>query len=65
MKGRGYLPPRPFANSGLHHYRFTLYALDADLPLAEGMTREELLAAMKGHVIAQATLVGLLERKEP
>ena len=52
MKHLGYLPPRPFAGSGVHHYTFTLYALDADLPLADGLTKDQLLAAMKGHVLA-------------
>lgn len=64
LKRLGYLPPRPFANSGLHHYTFTLYALDADLKLAEGLSKAQLLAAMKGHIVAEATLVGLFERKE-
>ena len=65
MKRQGYLPPRPFANSGVHRYTFTLYALDADLPLADGLTKDQLMAAIKGHVIAQAMLVGVFERREP
>ena len=64
MKRPGYLPPRPFVGSGVHHYTFTLYALDADLPLAEGLTKEQLLAALKGHILGEATLVGTFERKE-
>ena len=65
LKRPGYLPPRPFAGSGLHHYTFTLYALDADLPLKEGLTKDELLAAMKGHIIGEGKLVALFERKAP
>jgi Raf kinase inhibitor-like YbhB/YbcL family protein len=65
LKRVGYLPPRPFADSGAHHYTFTLYALDADLPLTEGMTKPQLLAAMKGHILAQASIVAVFERKEP
>jgi Raf kinase inhibitor-like YbhB/YbcL family protein len=65
LKRTGYLPPRPFAGSGVHHYTFTVYALDADLPLAEGLDRQQLLDAMKGHVIGQGVLVGLFEQKEP
>jgi Raf kinase inhibitor-like YbhB/YbcL family protein len=61
LKTRGYLPPRPFAGSGLHHYVFTLYALDIDLMLADGATKDEVLSAMKGHVIAEAKLVALLD----
>lgn len=65
LKRLGYLPPKPFAGSGVHHYTFTLYALDADLPLKEGLTKAELLAAMTGHVIGEGRLVGLFERKDP
>jgi Raf kinase inhibitor-like YbhB/YbcL family protein len=65
MKWLGYLPPRPFAGSGLHHYSFTLFALDSDLALADGASKEQVLEAMKGHVIAEAKLVAVYERKEP
>jgi Raf kinase inhibitor-like YbhB/YbcL family protein len=65
MKWSGYLPPRPFAGSGVHHYVFTLYALDAVLAISEGATKEQVLAAMKGHVIAEAKLVTTFEHKEP
>jgi Raf kinase inhibitor-like YbhB/YbcL family protein len=54
---RGYLGPCP--PSGVHHYRFVLYALDAPLKLAAGAGRAELLQAIKGHVVARAELVGL------
>lgn len=65
LKRIGYLPPRPFTGSGLHHYTFTLYALDADLPLNDGLTKEQLLAAMKGHILAETALVAVFEWKEP
>lgn len=64
MKGRGYLPPRPFANSGAQHFTFTLSAVDVTLALPDGATKEQVLAAIKGHVLAQATLVAVFERKE-
>jgi Raf kinase inhibitor-like YbhB/YbcL family protein len=64
MKWIGYLPPRPFADSGVHHYTFTLYALDTDLPLEPGLDRVKLLAAIKGHILAQAKLQAVFERKE-
>lgn len=44
--------------SGEHRYFFNLYALDSALNLAPSAGREELEAAMKGHVIAQAQLMG-------
>lgn len=63
MKSSGYLPPRPFAGSGLHHYVFTLYALDTDLTLPDGATKDAVMAAIKGHVIAEARLVAVLESR--
>jgi phosphatidylethanolamine-binding protein (PEBP) family uncharacterized protein len=49
----------PFSTSKqAHNYHFQMFALDADLPLRAGSTREQLLAAMKGHVLAKASLVG-------
>jgi Raf kinase inhibitor-like YbhB/YbcL family protein len=45
-----------------HHYHFVVYALDASLDLKPGLTRAELLDAIKGHVIGQGELVALYER---
>lgn len=45
-----------------HRYFFKLYALDAELDLPEGATKDELLHAMKDHVLAQAELIGLYEK---
>ncbi|HZT72954.1 MAG TPA: YbhB/YbcL family Raf kinase inhibitor-like protein [Terriglobales bacterium] len=50
-------PPGP-----AHHYVFTLYALDAKLALPAGATHGELEAAMRGHVLATARLVGTFAR---
>ncbi|MCD6303631.1 MAG: YbhB/YbcL family Raf kinase inhibitor-like protein [Planctomycetes bacterium] len=55
---RGPAPPR----GGAHHYRFRLYALDAPLGLAAGADKKRLLAAMAGHVLATAELVGTYQR---
>lgn len=49
-----YYPPCP--PSGEHRYIFTLYALDAALDLGATAGQPELLEAMKGHLIATATL---------
>ncbi|MFZ0564961.1 MAG: YbhB/YbcL family Raf kinase inhibitor-like protein, partial [Chlamydiales bacterium] len=35
-----------------HRYFFKLYALDTSLSLGSGATKEELLKAMEGHIIA-------------
>jgi hypothetical protein len=45
-----------------HHYSWRLYALDQPLDLQPGVTKDELLNAMAGHLLAQAELVGLFQR---
>ena len=45
-----------------HRYFFHLYALDADLPLAPRATRQQLLRAMQGHILAEAQLMGTYQR---
>lgn len=54
---RGYTGPCPPAGPA-HNYVFRLYALDIKLPLESGATKDELLAAMEGHILAQAELIG-------
>lgn len=54
----GYRGPKPPAGTGTHRYVFTLYALDAKARLKPGAGRDDLDAAMKGHVLGQAKLVG-------
>ena len=57
---RGYGGPCP--PSGTHRYIFKLFALDTGLALPEGARKEDVLAKMKGHVIATAELVGTYKR---
>jgi hypothetical protein len=45
-----------------HRYFFVLYALDAELKLAEGATQDQVEAAMKGHVIGRGELMGIYGR---
>lgn len=59
----GYGGPMPPRGHGVHHYRFRIYALDTELDAAAGLTREQLLAAMEGHVISEGELVGTYERR--
>ncbi|TDH23542.1 YbhB/YbcL family Raf kinase inhibitor-like protein [Segetibacter sp. 3557_3] len=54
---KGYNGPCP--PGGTHRYIFTIYALDISSPQKEGMNREELVEAMKGHILAETTLTGL------
>ncbi len=46
-----------------HRYFFRLFALDAALDLAAGSTKSDVERAMRGHVIAEAALMGRYERK--
>jgi Raf kinase inhibitor-like YbhB/YbcL family protein len=52
----GYGGPCP--PSGDHRYFFKLYALDTTLALAAGATRAQVEAAMSGHILGQAQLMG-------
>ncbi len=52
----------PCPPSGTHRYFFKLYALDSTLALPEGATKAELEAAMKGHILEQAELIGLYKK---
>lgn len=47
-----------------HDYVFQLFALDTPLAVAPGATRETLLAAMDGHVLAMALLTASYEPQE-
>jgi Raf kinase inhibitor-like YbhB/YbcL family protein len=48
-------PCPPF---GTHRYFFKLYALDTMLSLSDKADKKELLAAMEGHILADAELMG-------
>jgi Raf kinase inhibitor-like YbhB/YbcL family protein len=50
-------PPGP-----AHHYRFTLYALNAPLPITKAISRKDVDSAMKDHILAQSTLTGTFSR---
>jgi Raf kinase inhibitor-like YbhB/YbcL family protein len=58
----GYGGPAPPPGHGVHHYHFKLYALDAAIDAKAGLDKKQLLAAMKGHIIAQGELVGTYQR---
>jgi Raf kinase inhibitor-like YbhB/YbcL family protein len=48
---------------GRHRYFHKLFALDAVLPDLGAATKAEVEAAMKGHVLAQAELMGTYQKK--
>lgn len=53
----------PYPPSGYHRYYFKVYALDTTLALKSGITKADLLKAMKGHVLAEGQLMGKYKRK--
>lgn len=55
-------PPAQYEPSE-HRYVFTLYALDTELPLERGATKDAVISAMQGHIIAQTQLTGRYKRK--
>ena len=48
---------------GRHRYFHKLYALDVALPDLGRPTKAKLEAAMKGHVVAQAQLIGTYQKR--
>jgi Raf kinase inhibitor-like YbhB/YbcL family protein len=52
----------PCPPSGTHRYFFKLYALDKTLSLSSGATKDQLLKAMDGHILAQAELMGTFSK---
>jgi Raf kinase inhibitor-like YbhB/YbcL family protein len=57
----GYGGPCP--PGGTHRYFFKLYALDTVLALSGQVTKKQLEAAMKGHILGQGELMGKYARK--
>ena len=61
FKKIGYNGPCP-PGGATHHYYFRLYALDTKLDLGGKASRNELDAAMKGHILAQTEYMGTFHR---
>lgn len=61
FKRNGYGGPCP--PSGTHRYFFKLYALDTLLNLQSSADKTTLEAAMEGHILAKATLMGIFSKK--
>ncbi|WP_435196541.1 YbhB/YbcL family Raf kinase inhibitor-like protein [Natronomonas sp. EA1] len=60
----GYGGPCPPTADDPHRYRFRVFALDTVLDLDAGATGEQLNAAMKGHILTEATYEGRYARQE-
>jgi Raf kinase inhibitor-like YbhB/YbcL family protein len=58
----GYFGPRPPAGGPAHHYHVQVFAIDRVLELPDGADRDDLVAAIGGHVLASGELVGTFER---
>jgi Raf kinase inhibitor-like YbhB/YbcL family protein len=52
----------PCPPSGTHRYFLKLYALDMTLNISANTTKATLESAMKGHILAEAQLIGLYTR---
>jgi Raf kinase inhibitor-like YbhB/YbcL family protein len=59
----GWGGPCPPRGHGRHRYRFHLYALDRELGLPHGFARAALQAALRGAVLAAATMTAHYERR--
>jgi len=57
----GYGGPCP-PKGPAHRYFFKLYALDQPTGLRPGVTKQELVDAMKGRILAETQLVGIYKR---
>src|SRR6478672_106923 len=53
----------PCPPAGVHRYYFRLYALDTTLTLPQASKRKAVDSAMKGRIVADATLMGRYARK--
>ena len=57
----GYRGPCP--SRGTHRYFFKIYALDTKRDLPAGITKQELLKVMEGHLVDEGQLKGTYTRK--
>ena len=58
----GYDGPRPAAGDPPHNYHIQVLAVDTKLELPLGAKRADVLAAIRGHVLAKGDLVGRFAR---
>lgn len=59
--GSGYVGMCP--PEGKHHYHYYIYALDTELELPSGTSKQQLEAAMEGHILSEGKLTGLYQKE--
>lgn len=59
----GFTPAAPPPGHGVHHYHFQVFALDSTIELAQGASRDDVVQAAQGHVLAWGEIVGTYERE--
>jgi Raf kinase inhibitor-like YbhB/YbcL family protein len=59
----GFGGPCPPPKDGVHRYFFKIFALDQKLDLPPGATKEQVMAAMEGHVLDAAEVMGRYGRE--
>ena len=58
----GFGGPCPPKADHAHHYHFRVYALNVESIGGAGLSKDDALEAMKGHILAEDDLVGLYKR---
>lgn len=58
----GYTGPNPPRGHGVHRYHFQVFAIDTRLMCGAGASRDEIVDAMKDHVVAWGETIGTYER---
>jgi Raf kinase inhibitor-like YbhB/YbcL family protein len=60
---KGYTGPCPPGKKA-HHYVIRVYALDTELNLSPGITKQQLASGVAGHVLAEGQLTGVYGRNQ-
>jgi Raf kinase inhibitor-like YbhB/YbcL family protein len=58
----GFGGPCPPIKDRAHHYHFHVYALDVESLGSAGLSKNDALEAMSGHILAEGELVGTYKR---
>lgn len=59
-----YNGPCPPPTNKVHHYLFTLYALNSPLDLAPGATADQVRNALRRYLLGEVTLIGIYQRSD-